>query len=264
MAGISSRYLLRFTTNLGEKRILWGGTPLSSCLSKVVLGRASFWIVSALVGVMAMSSKASSKEQIIGFYAKHNNIKLNQSSCEVRTNPIFEKLLSALKKEVGSKVPTPQLRVCNSEVFSSSTTTIPGLGRIYFVNIPNSKALDEKLLPPILAHEIYHVFQFSRYGSKKDVINHYGGSIRSVELAADFGAGYLLSRINNLNKVFEMNPFASGDFKQNHFNHHGRPVMRSNAFRRGLFFTRVVSRKYGIENAEKYYVNFEMKEDIGE
>ena len=79
---------------------------------------------------------------------------------------------------------------------------------------PGTRQFNVDALSAVFAHELYHVFQYMRFGSFEAVKDHYEDKIKSVELAADFGAGYLLSK-TNLPNVYEMNPELSGGFSPN-------------------------------------------------
>lgn len=211
-------------------------------------------IVFAIASTIALCAEA--QIQILGFHSERTTPSFAPIICEPLQLQTFTAIVSALQAEVGDKMPTPTLRQCLVDIFSSTAISPLHKDRMYFVTVPVSFDRNKKSLPPVLAHEIYHIFQYSRFGTHDDVIDYYGGDVRTVELAADFGAGYLTRRMNlHKSYTYEMNPFLAGDFETDQPNHHGKPSERTLAFRAGMFFEIAVSRAYGLENAERYFLS---------
>ena len=234
-------------------------SPLIAKLRRNLPGVVLASITTAPTVILVVASSLFAQEEYLGFHSRRSPKPSGVPSCTAMTHPAFDKLLSVLRVEFSGKFPVPRLRMCDVKSFRSSTTTIPHLSRRYYVTVPASHTLDARSLPPVLGHEIHHVVQYFRHGSRDHILSHYGGSIRSAELAADFGAGYILSK-TDLSTLYEMNPALSGDFSTAGPDHHGTPSARTVAFRSGLFFTRRVSKAYGLEDAERYFLSTELRE----
>ena len=193
--------------------------------------------------------------ETLGFHAKSSRSTSRTGSCSHTDHPVFSELVTVLRREIKKPNFHVQLRSCPRDMFFAHTRPSEVHGRIFYIDMPATRHLSEDTLGAVFAHELYHVFQFVRFGSQKEVMAYYGDDIKSTELAADFGAGYLLSK-TALPNVFEMNPELSGGFRRTRDHSHGTPAERSTAFRQGLYFTRRVSPAYSMENAEAYFLEF--------
>ena len=234
-------------------------SPLIARLRRNLPGVLFAAFATAPTVILVVASSLFAQEEYLGFHSHQSPEPSSVPSCKAMTHPAFDKLLSVLRVEFSRKFPVPRLQMCDEKSFRSSTETIPHLGRRYYVTVPASHTLDARSVPPVLAHELHHVVQYFRHDSRDRILSHYGGSIRSAELAADFGAGYILSK-TDLSTLYEMNPALSGDFSTAGPDHHGTPSARAVAFRSGLFFTRTVSTAYGLEDAERYFLSTELRE----
>ena len=193
--------------------------------------------------------------EALGFHARAADSTSGANRCNYIDHPVFDKIAAVLRRETGEFDFHVQLRSCPSNEFFTHTRPSRTHGRIFFVDMPSARRFSTDTLSAVFAHELYHVFQYIRFGSFADIMAHYGHKLKSAELASDFGAGYLLS-MANLPNIFEMNPELSGEFPRTHDDSHGTPAERSMAFRQGLYFTRRVSAAYSIENAEAYFREF--------
>ena len=234
-------------------------SPLIAKLRRRLAGALFALIATAPTVILVIAPSLFAQEEHLGFHSRRSPEPSGVLNCKPMTHPAFDTLLSVLRAEFGQEFPVPRLRMCHVKSFRSSTRNIPHLGRRYYVTVPVSHTLDAGSVPQVLTHEIYHVVQYYRYGSRDRILSHYDGSIRSAELAADFGAGYILSK-TDLSTVYEMNPALSGDFTTTNPDHHGTPSARASAFRRGIFFTRRVSEAYGLVDAERYFISTEPSE----
>jgi len=188
----------------------------------------------------------------LGFHSKSARSISGTKSCNNIDHPVFNELVRVLRHETKDFDFHVQLRSCPRDRFFAHTRPSTVHGRIFYVDMPKARQFAMDTLSAVFAHELYHIFQYMRYGSFEEVMLHYGDEMKSAELAADFGAGYLLSK-TNLPNIYEMNPALSGGFAQTRDDSHGTPAERSTAFRLGLYFTRRVSAGYSMENAEAYF-----------
>ena len=194
------------------------------------------FVIAIMVAFLTLPiSNSKSEERALGFHGKSPTADADFSSCEITSHPLFEEVVAILKTEVAHKEYRPLLRVCKSGSFRAETIRKPQIGWVFYVNVPDLEVFDDKSLAATLAHEIYHTFQYFRFGYPKEVIDHYGGTIRTVELVADFGAGYLLSK-TTLPSSYEMNPQLVGDFHPTQYNHHGIPSRANRSIPTRLFF----------------------------
>ena len=191
----------------------------------------------------------------LGFHSKSVSSISGIESCSNIDHSVFSELVRVLRRETKDFDFQVQLRSCPKDRFFAHTRPSTDHGRIFYVDMPKARQFTVDTLSAVFAHELYHVFQYMRFGSFEEVMDHYGDKIKSAELAADFGAGYLLSK-TNLPNIYEMNPALSGGFAHTHDDSHGTPAERSTAFRIGLYFTRRVSAAYSMENAEAYFREF--------
>ena len=193
--------------------------------------------------------------EILGFHGKSGISELGVRECKSINHSIFNEILTVLQRETGHFDLHPQLRSCPLDEFVAHTRPSRDHGRLYYVDMPESPQFSADILNAVFAHELYHVFQYARFGSALKVMTHYGSDVKFVELAADFGAGYLLSK-TNLPNVYEINPELAGGFALTRNDSHGTPSERSSAFRRGLHFTRQVSAAFSMESAEEHFLTF--------
>ena len=205
----------------------------------------------ACCACLTATNAAGETEKVLGLHAQSDFSVLNKT-CLNTTDSLFRELVLVLQREMWRADLNPQLRLCTSRVFASYTTKSWDGKRLYFVDMPAGQYFSRERLGPVLAHELIHVWQYEMHGSFVKVKKAYNYDIRAVELAADFGAGYLLSQTDMAN-VYEMNPELSGRSTFFLPNTHGTTSERTEAFRRGLDFTRRVSGAFGIERAMRYY-----------
>lgn len=212
-----------------------------------------FGLLLILQATIAFSADATDEPtQALGFHAKPGGSKSGTKSCSNIDHPVFSELVTVLRREAEEFDFQVQLRSCPKNRFFAHTRPSRVYGRIFYVDMPIEHQFSMDTLSAVFAHELYHVFQYIRFGSFEEVLAHYGDEIKSAELAADFGAGYLLSK-TKLPNVYEMNPELSGGFPRTHDDSHGTPAERSMAFRKGFYFTRRVSAAYSMKNAEAYF-----------
>ena len=84
-------------------------------------------------------------------------------------------------------------------------------------------------------HELGHVYQLRKSGSKNKLLQSVGGSIDRVELGADFLAGLGAQKLKMNPGDFETNLFLMGSYDSQKSPSHGRPEDRSSAFRYGYY-----------------------------
>ena len=237
----------------------WSWPNLGKGSVRVAWSLLLFWLIlicQPAVGFCA--DEIDDTIEVLGFHAKPNISITKTKECNNISHPVFDKIISILRRETRYSNLHSQLRSCSSDEFAGYTRLNSNYDRIFYVDMPRGRQFSADSLSAVFAHELYHVFQYVRFGSFAKVMAHYGSKIKSVELAADFGAGYLLSK-SDLSNVYEMNPELSGGFILTLNGSHGTPAERSEAFRRGLYFTRRVSVAYSIENAEEYFLAFEQQ-----
>ena len=211
-------------------------------------------LVAYFICVMAATA-TEKKEAILGFHAENSEFSLANRTCQETNNSIFSKLVIVLNRETRREDLDPRLRGCIPGMFESHTRKLADGKRQFFIDMPAGTHFERESLSAIFAHELIHVLQYATHGSYSKVKEHYNNDILAVELAADFGAGYLLSQTDMAN-VYEMNPELSGRYTYLLPNTHGTPSERTEAFRSGLYFTRRVSSAFGLERAKRYYLEF--------
>ena len=194
--------------------------------------------------------------EMLGFHAKNSDFALTTRKCQKINDSIFSELVNILERETARDFSNTFLRRCTSGGFISHTSKLPNSTRRFFVDMPNWKYYKSESLRAIFAHELIHVLQYARHGSFDNVLRAYQDDRRTVEVAADFGAGYLLSQ-TAATAEYAMNPELSGQFVAAHRSTHGTPSERTQAFRLGLNFTRRVSKAFGLEKAEEYFLEFQ-------
>lgn len=84
-------------------------------------------------------------------------------------------------------------------------------------------------------HELGHVYQLRKSGSKNKLLQSVGGSVDRVELGADFLAGLAAHRLKMNPGDFETSLFLMGSYDSQRSDSHGRPEDRSAAFRYGYY-----------------------------
>ena len=193
--------------------------------------------------------------EILGFHAQQSDFSVPRRTCQDADDPIFNELVFILERETRRENLDPTLRHCTPSVFASHTRKMGDGKPQFLVDMPTGKHFKPENLSAVFAHELIHVLQYAKHGSFTKVKAKYNNDVRTVELAADFGAGYLLSQ-TDMAYVYEMNPELSGGYTSLLPSTHGTPSERTEAFRTGLYFTRRVSSAYGLERAERYYLEF--------
>lgn len=230
-----------------------------SCLNSAVQSMFLTVLFLLFLPLLALIAEgADSSTQALGFHANSASSASRKKTCNDIEHPIFEELSAVLHRETGNLDFHLQLRSCPDGDFFAHTRRGDVYGRIFYVDMPETHQLSADALGAVFAHELYHVFQFLRFGSFPEVMAHYGHRLKSAELAADFGAGYLLSK-TNLPNLYEMNTALSGGFRLTGDDSHGSPAERSMAFRQGFYFIRAVSPAYSMESAEAHFREFSLR-----
>lgn len=204
-----------------------------------------------LIATLAVLSSVAHAEPL-GFHSE-NASDLPTNCAVVALSESLRMSLDELVADAGLSSVALSFRRCDWRGFQASPLEIPGQPTQYFIDLPSPGFYPEDTETAAVAHELYHIAQFVRFGSRLDVVLHYG-SVRAVELSADFAAGFLLSELTSV--IYETSAVLRGDFLTEVHNHHGLPHERASAYRYGRFFTTTQSRALSLSRADDYFTTF--------
>lgn len=124
---------------------------------------------------------------------------------------------------------------CDAAPFSTQMTDMEQPFHFQILYSTSGSQARQNCIAPLL-HEIGHVYQLNKMGSREKLLESLRKSIQRVELGADFLAGVAAARLELNPGEFQRNLALAGSYDEKSVDAHGLPSDRTSAFRYGYFY----------------------------